>query len=92
MATVEQTRVGCPTCGMVHLLKRFGLTADGAYDSEARPPLLKAYTYRYGGPKHLSVDHHPLPLPLALGLRDALRTALAQLEHEIVEAGGELPE
>jgi len=92
MAIVERTRLGCPLCGLTHAPRRLGLTDDGAYDPGIHPPLLKAYTYRYGGPRHLAVEHHPLSLPFALGLRDALRTALAQLEHEIVEAGGELPE
>lgn len=89
---VEHIRVGCPTCGFTHVPRRLGLTATGEYDPELRPPLLKAYRYCYGGPKHLTVVHEPLSLPFALGLRDALRTALMQLEQEIVDAGGELTE
>jgi hypothetical protein len=40
----------------------------------------------------MSVEKVPIPLSFACGLRDALRTALAQLEQEIVDAGGELTE
>ncbi len=91
MAT-ELNRIGCPICAFTHAPRRLGLTDDGSHDPQLRPPLFKAYRYRFGGRGNVQVTHADLPLNFALGLRDALRTALAQLEHEIVEAGGELPE
>jgi hypothetical protein len=88
----QNIRLGCPVCGTSRPGRMFALRPDGAYDAEARPPRFEQYLYTSGGRGRMSVEKAPIPLPFAYGLRDALRTALMQLEQEIVDAGGELTE
>jgi hypothetical protein len=42
-----------------------------------------------GGRGCITVERGPLPLNLAVGLRTALKAALARVEADIVEATGE---
>ncbi len=88
----ERTHIGCPICARHYPPVKLGLTASGAFDPSIHSPLLKTYRLTFGGRGRLAVEHLPLSLPFAYGLRDALRTALARLEQEIVDAGGELTE
>jgi hypothetical protein len=66
----------------------------GAYDpAEAPQHALGLRLDHYGGRGKLRVDRVPLPMPFAIGMRDALRAALARVEAEIAAAtGGEVPE
>lgn len=88
MATTR-TVLGCPVCGTSRTPRFFGLdAATGGYDAAARPPKFVSYVHHFGGKGHLRVEEGSMPLHMARGLRDALRTVLAQLDAEIAEAGG----
>lgn len=85
--------IRCVACGHTVKPERIGLGADGAYDGEnAFPHTMQQRIDYIGGRRSLRVEHLPLPMPFALGMRDALRAALARVEAEILEAGGELPD
>jgi hypothetical protein len=71
----------------------FGLALDGSYDAaNAHPNEMTLRIDHFLGRGHIEVERHPVPLPTAYGLRDALRAALVRVERDIVEAGGALPE
>lgn len=88
------TRLHCVTCGFDGRPDRFGLTETGAYDPTAAPQHeLGVRLDQFLGRGRIKVERQPCPLPIALGMRDALRAALARVEAEIAEAtGGEVPE
>lgn len=85
----RKVTVHCTLCGYDVQLQRLGLTKDGAYDSaEAPQHLLSQRVDTFGGRANIKTDREPLPMPFALGIRDALKAALARVEAEIVEGGG----
>jgi hypothetical protein len=67
----------------------FGISAEGAYDP-AHVNELGSRTYHFGGASNIKVDKGPAPMNMAYGMRAALKAALARVEADIVEAGGEL--
>jgi hypothetical protein len=74
---------------MMRAARYFGLdSATGVYDPTARPPKFVTYAHHFGGRASIRVEERSMPMHFARGLRDALRTALAQLDAEIAEAGG----
>ncbi len=87
MATVLE-RIGCPVCGTARALPFFGLRPDGSYDPDARPPKLVLYAHTFAGRARISAEHHPMPLNIAYGLRDALKAVLDLVEAEIADAEG----
>lgn len=77
-------------CGYDVRLQRLGLTEAGDYDAANAPQHeLSVRLDTFGGRNSLTVERQPLPLPYAIGMRDALRAALARVEAEIdaVEGG-----
>jgi hypothetical protein len=82
--------VRCVLCGHTVKPERLGLTETGAYDSAAAPAhTLEVRLDHLGGRAALRVEKLPLPLPFAYGMRDALKAALARVNAEIAEAGGD---
>lgn len=75
-------------CGHTRPPGAFGLNSDGSYDLHAKPPKLVLHAFHFGGRARITVEHLPVPLNYAYGLRDALKAALAVVESEIAEAGG----
>lgn len=76
-------------CGYDVKPGRIGLTEGGDYDPEQAPQHeLELRVDDIGGRGHLTVEKQALPLPFALGMRDALKAALARVEAEIAEATG----
>jgi hypothetical protein len=87
VATKESLR--CAACGYDVRLHRLGLTEEGAYDAACAPQHeLSVRIDTFGGRNSLTVERQPLPLPYAIGMRDALRAALARVEAEIAAASG----
>jgi hypothetical protein len=85
--------VRCVLCGHTVQPERLGLDAGGAYDGEnAIQHTLQQRVDHIGGRGRLRVEALPLTMPFALGMREALRAALARVEAEIREAGGVLPD
>ena len=82
--------VHCVGCGYDVKPQRLGLLESGAYDPEMAPahPLALRLDH-FGGRGRLHVEKLPLPLPFAYGMRDALKAALARVNAEIAEAGGD---
>lgn len=82
--------VHCVLCGFDVRPDRLGLSPAGAYDLiEAPNHSLELRRRLYGGRARITVEKLPLPLPFAYGMRDALKAALARVNVEIAEAGGE---
>ena len=82
--------VHCVLCGFDVRPDRLGLSAAGAYDLiEGTPHPLELRRRTYGGRARIPVEKLPLPLPFAYGMRDALKAALARVNAEIAEAGGD---
>lgn len=80
----------CTLCGFDVKPQRLGLTEAGVFDSESAPQhALALRVDDIGGRGHLKVTKEPLPIPFAYGMRDALKAALARVNAEIAEAGGE---
>ena len=73
-------------CGTTRPLLFFGLRPDGSYDPDARPPKLVLYAHTFAGRGRISAEHHPMPLNVAYGLRDALKAVLELVETEIADA------
>lgn len=91
MATHVSLR--CVLCGHDRPAKAFGLAESGAYDAaNAFPNEMTVRLTHLRGRGCIQVERHPVPLPTAYGLRDALRAALGRVEADIVAAGGEIPE
>lgn len=90
----SKTTLHCVACGYDVTPERLGLSATGAYDhAEAPQHTLSVRLDHFRGRGNIKTERAPLPLPFALGMRDALRAALARVEAEIAEAtGGEIPE
>lgn len=87
MARHETIR--CIVCGYDVKPQRLGLTENGAYPSDdAVAHELSVRITTIGGRARCSVERQPLPLPYAIGMRDALRSALGRVEAEIAAAGG----
>ncbi len=87
----ERTRIRCTLCGVTVSPARLGLDAEtGAFSGEVHEPGSDVYVF--GGRGRITHIPQPLPMHFALGLRDALRAALARVEEEIAEAGGEGPQ
>jgi hypothetical protein len=77
-------------CGWDQPPQRLGLGSAGAYDPAAAPAHgLSLRRTTIGGRGRCAVERRPLPLPFAYGMRDALKAALARVNAEIAEAGGE---
>lgn len=77
-------------CGHAVKPERIGLVETGAYDHALAPAhILQLRLDHLGGRGMLRVEMVPLPLPFAYGMRDALKAALARVNAEIAEAGGE---
>lgn len=88
MATRDS--VHCALCGFDVKPARLGLAEAGGYDVDAAVPHPLALRRRhYGGRASITVEELALPLPFAYGMRDALKAALARVNAEIAEAGGE---
>jgi hypothetical protein len=82
VARVERLR--CPACGLVRSPKHFGINEEGEFDPELlvhHDLVLRVDTI--GGRGRLTVEHEPLPLPLARALRDAIAATLERLNAEI---------
>ncbi len=77
----------CVLCGHDRPLKAFRLTPEGAFEGPARELFLRIDTI--GGRAKLTVDRVAVPLYFALGMRAALKAALASIEADIEEATGE---
>lgn len=85
---VHQT-IHCVACGWDVRPDRLGLTDTGAYDpAEAPQHALNVRLTHIGGRGRIRVERVPLPMPFAIGMRDALRAALARVEAEIAAATG----
>jgi hypothetical protein len=84
-------RIRCAVCGLLPpRLANFGLTQDGAFDPEQAPAHeLALVRATFAGRGRLSYERFNLPFAMAVGLRDALKAALARLESEIGEANGD---
>lgn len=80
-------QLGCLLCGLSRKPEVFGLDEKGAYNPEARSPPLVLYRRHFGGRANLVCEKLPVPVPLALGIRDALKAALARVEADLTEAG-----
>jgi len=88
-----RTYVHCVLCGYDVKPARLGLREDGVYDATTAPAHVPELRVDHiGGRGKLAVEKLALPMPFALGVREALRAALARVEAEILEAGGELPD
>lgn len=68
---------------------RLGLRDDGSFDPAAPPRELSLRANHYGGRGKIVCERMPLPVQQAIGLRDALRARLAQVEAELAAAGVE---
>ena len=80
-------------CGFDVAASRLGLDAEGRYDAENAPQHeMGVRLTTFGGRANISVTREPLPLEFAYGLRRALRAALARVEADIAEVGGEADE
>ena len=86
MATVRDQLV-CLLCGLTHKPEAFGLDSNGAYDPERQAPPLVLYRRHFGGRGRIVCEKLPVPAPLALGIRQALKAALARVEADLTEAG-----
>lgn len=81
----------CPACGADRPPSKFGLAPDGQFDtSRALPNELNMRVDHYGGRAKITVERVAAPLHLAVGLRNALKFRLAQVEADIRAAGVEL--
>lgn len=88
MASV--TYVCCPGCGRAQKPERLGLNTIGAFDTDiAAPNELGLRIDHIGGRGKLRVERQPLPVAIAIGLRDMLRARLEQVEAELAAAGVE---
>jgi hypothetical protein len=74
-------------CGWDRKLGALGLTDDGCFEPVHANELSLRLDH-IGGRGRLRVERLPLPLPFAIGMRDALRAALARVEAEIAAATG----
>lgn len=83
--------LGCPACGLCRPVKFFSLDEKGTYDPTARPPKLVLYRHKFSGRARITAEHLDVPMPIAIGLLQNLRAAVARVEADIVAAGGELP-
>ncbi len=82
--------VHCTLCGFDVKPQRLGLTEAGVFDNESAPAHgLAMRVDHFGGRGRLRVTKEPLPIPFAYGIRDALKAALARVNAEIAEAGGD---
>ena len=90
----SKTTIHCVACGYDGRPDRFGLTDTGTYNpTEAPQHELGLRLDQFLGRGRIKVERQPCPMPFALGMRDALRAALARVEAEIAAAtGGEVPE
>lgn len=90
--SVRQT-IHCVLCGYDVAASRLGLGTGGQYDVENAPQHeMGVRLTTFGGRANIQVTREPLPLEFAYGLRRALRAALARVEADIVEVGGEADE
>jgi hypothetical protein len=86
---VRQT-IHCVLCGWDVAPSRLGLGARGEYDTENAPQHeMGVRLTTFGGRANITVRREPLPLEFAYGLRRALKAALARVEADIAEVGGE---
>lgn len=74
-------------CGRDHPAASFRLTPEGQFEGPVHD--LDLVVRHYGGRARIRVENTAVPLHLALGLRQALKAALARVEAEIEEATGE---
>lgn len=83
----------CTLCGIDRKPSAFGLDDEGAYDPDnAHENEMSLRIDTIGGRGCLTVERQPVPLATAYGILDALKAAVARVEADIVDAGGELPE
>lgn len=85
----DRVQLRCVLCGTDRSPRYFGLDEEGEYAGAAAPHEMSLRVNHFGGRARITVDRAPLPLNLAVGLRDALKAALARVEADIVEATGE---
>jgi hypothetical protein len=80
--------IHCLACGHDVKPATLGLSETGVYErAEVHP--LELRRRHFGGRARIVCERLPLPLPFAYGMRDALKAALARVNAEIAEAGGE---
>lgn len=86
-------RACCPTCGYHAKLSRFGLTADGVYNSDiAVSHDMEMRIDHFEGRGRIRVEKRPVTIPIALGLLAALDAARARVRADLQAAGVELDE
>lgn len=82
----DKHTVSCVVCGYDVKPSRLGLRDDGSFVSVV-PREMSLRIDHFGGRGRITVERVPLPVNIAIGLRDMLRARLEQVEAELAAAG-----